>query len=102
FPDTAYVYLFGVALFGALFVWMMIFVTHLYFRRQWEAENHPPLPVRLVGYPYTSLLGAGLILAIIITTWFVAGMRPALLAGVPWLVFLTVAYAGLGRWKARR
>ena len=34
YPGTAYVVLFGVALFGGLFVWFMIFVTHLYFRRQ--------------------------------------------------------------------
>ena len=29
FPGTAYVYMFGIALFGGLFVWLMIFVTHL-------------------------------------------------------------------------
>ncbi|MDH4064314.1 MAG: amino acid permease, partial [Acidobacteriota bacterium] len=28
-PDSAYVWFFGVALFGALFVWLMIFVTHI-------------------------------------------------------------------------
>ena len=31
-PDSAYVWFFGVALFGALFVWLMIFVTHIAFR----------------------------------------------------------------------
>ena len=30
-PDSAYVWFFGVALFGALFVWLMIFVTHIAF-----------------------------------------------------------------------
>ncbi len=28
-PRSAYVYMFGIALFGGLFVWLMIFVTHL-------------------------------------------------------------------------
>ena len=32
-PGSAYVYMFGIALFGGLFVWLMIFVTHLCFRR---------------------------------------------------------------------
>ncbi len=32
-PDSAYVWFFGVALFGALFVWLMIFVTHIAFCR---------------------------------------------------------------------
>ena len=31
-PDSAYVWFFGVALFGGLFVWLMIFVTHIAFR----------------------------------------------------------------------
>jgi len=92
YPDTAYVYLFGIALFGGLFVWLMIFITHLFFRRAWDRSGRPRLPVRMIGYPYTSLLGAAAIVAILITTWFVEGMRPALMAGVPWLIFLSVVY----------
>jgi len=92
YPAGAYVYLFGIALFGGLFVWMMIFVTHLFFRRAWEARGDRPLPVRMIGYPWTSLLGALLVAAIIATTWWVPGMRPTILAGLPWLAVLTVAY----------
>ncbi|MGH9826800.1 MAG: amino acid permease, partial [Blastocatellia bacterium] len=58
YPDSAYVYLFGVALFGGLFVWMMIFVTHLYFRPKYLKSGAPRPAVRMPGYPYTSLLGA--------------------------------------------
>ena len=32
-PATAYAWFFSVALFGGLFVWLMIFVTHIAFRR---------------------------------------------------------------------
>jgi L-asparagine transporter-like permease len=92
YPASAYVYLFGIALFGGLFVWMMIFVTHLFFRRAWEARGNRRLPVRMIGYPWTSLLGALLVAAIITTTWWVPGMRPTILAGLPWLAVLTVAY----------
>lgn len=92
FPGSAYVFLFGVSLFGGLFVWFMIFVTHLYFRPRWEAQGHPKLPVRLIGYPYTSILGATALVAIIITTWWVEGMRVTMLAGLPWLAFITGAY----------
>jgi AAT family amino acid transporter len=91
-PEGAYVYLFGVSLFGGLFVWMMVFVTHLFFRPRWEAQNHPPLPVRMIGYPYTSLLGAVLLLALVITTWWVAGMRITMIAGIPWLLLVSAAY----------
>jgi len=92
FPGGAFVYLSGVALFGALFVWFMIFVTHLYFRRAWDASGRPRLPVRMPGYPYTSLAGAALILGIVISTWWVEGTRIAIIAGVPWLIGLTIVY----------
>jgi len=97
YPASAYVYLFGIALFGGLFVWMMIFITHLFFRRAWEANGGRRLPVRMIGYPYMSLLGAVVVVAIIVTTWWVPGMRPTILAGVPWLAFLSVAYWLHGR-----
>jgi AAT family amino acid transporter len=92
YPDGAFVYLFGIALFGGLFVWMMIFVTHLFFRRKWDSEGRARLPVRMFGYPYTSLVGAAAIAAILGTTWWVEGMRVTLIAGLPWLGALTVAY----------
>jgi AAT family amino acid transporter len=92
YPDSAYVYLFGVCLFGGLFVWVMIFVTHLFFRRKWDALGRPRLPVRMIGYPYTSLLGAAVIIAIIVTTWWVEGMRITMIAGLPWLAFISAAY----------
>jgi len=93
YPRGAYVYMFGVALFGGLFVWLMIFVTHLYFRPRWEADGGRKLPVRMPGYPYTSLLGTAAIAAILLTTWWVEGMRSTLSAGIPWLIFISLMYA---------
>lgn len=91
-PAKAYEYLFGIALFGGLFVWMMIFITHLYFRRKWDAGNNRRLPVRMIGYPFTSILGAVVVAGIITTTWWVPGMRPTIIVGLPWLAFVTIAY----------
>jgi len=91
-PGHAYVLLFGVALFGGLFVWLMVFLTHLRFRSAWERAGRPRLPVRLPGFPYTSLLGAGLLVAILITTWWVEGMRPTLAAGLPWLAAVSLVF----------
>lgn len=91
-PEGAYVYLFGVSLFGGLFAWLVIFVTHMFFRPKWEARGGRRLPVRMIGYPFTSMLGAAAIVAIIATTWWVEGMRVAIVAGLPWLGVLTIAY----------
>lgn len=100
YPSSAYVYLFGIALFGGLFVWLMIFVTHLFFRRVWVARGGRSLPTRMVGYPYTSICGALLVAAIIISTWWVPGMRFTIYAGLPWLTLLTVVYFAWGRSRA--
>lgn len=92
FPRSAYVYMFGIALFGGLFVWLMIFVTHLFFRKRWEAAGGRRLPVRMPGFPYSTLLGASSLLAILVTTWWVPAMRVTLAAGLPWLAAVSVAY----------
>src|SRR5450432_4222369 len=55
YPDSAFIYLFGIALFGGLYAWLTIFVTHLFFRPQWEAKSKaeamgcPRLPMRMIG-----------------------------------------------------
>ena len=77
-PQSAYVWFFGAALFGALFVWLMIFVTHIAFRA-------PRVPI-------ASCAGAGLIAAILVSTWWVPDLRSTLVAGGPWLLLLAIGY----------
>ena len=77
-PDSAYVWFFGVALFGALFVWLMIFLTHIAFRA-------PALPIG-------SCIGAALVGGILVSTWWAPGLRSTLLAGPPWLALLAIGY----------
>jgi L-asparagine transporter-like permease len=90
-PESAYVWFFGVSLFGALFVWLMIFVTHLSFRRsQWVGGRTDPTRRAYGGA--TSTLGAATIAAILVSTWWVPGLRVTILAGIPWLVLLAVGY----------
>ena len=77
-PDSAYVWFFGVALFGALFVWLMIFVTHI-------AYCAPVIPLG-------SCAGAALLAAILLSTWWAPGLRSTLIAGGPWLLLLAIGY----------
>ena len=97
FPGSAYVYMFGISLFGGLFAWLMIFITHLRFRRHWDQRTDRILPVRVKFFPYTTILGGTAVLAVLISTWWVDGMRVTLQAGVPWLILLTIAYHAVGR-----
>jgi AAT family amino acid transporter len=93
FPDTAFTLMVAISIFGALFTWMMIFVTHLYFRR---AHSGKQLAFRMWGYPYASLLGARLMAAILLTTAFTSVFRMTLVCGLPALALFYVA------WRVRR
>lgn len=88
-PDNAYILMMGISMFGAMFTWFMIFVTHLFFRKKWSGGK---LAVRMWGYPYLTLLGAGLMLAILITTWFVPDFKMTLIVGIPWLIIVSIAF----------
>jgi AAT family amino acid transporter len=91
-PDSAYVWFFGASLFGALFVWLMIFVTHLAFRRRWDRPDAGPLPFRLSLARPMSIFGGVAMVAMLATTWWVPGLRVTLLAGPPWLALVTLGY----------
>ncbi|MCP3736387.1 amino acid permease [Sphingomonas sp. RP10(2022)] len=87
-PDAAFGVMIAVSIFGALFTWGMIFVTHLAFRRRHGA----PAAFRLWGHPWTSLAGALAILAILLTTPFTAPFALTLVYGVPFLAVLAGVY----------
>ncbi len=95
-PQRAFTSMMAVATFGAMFTWMMIFVTHLAFRPGFErragASARQTLPFRMAAYPATPLLGALLMLAMLLTTAFVPGFELTLLCGVPFLLLLTAVY----------
>ena len=91
---AAYELLFGVSLFGGLFTWLAIFATHLAFRRR-----TPPARVFLPGFPYSTLAGLALMIAIMASTWFVEGMDITLKAGAVWMAAISLAF---GVWKLRR
>jgi L-asparagine transporter-like permease len=79
----------SIASFAELFVWLMIFVTHLVFRRRHIAVAGD---LRMFGAPWTTLMGATLLLAVMITSVFTPGFRSMLLYGVPFLGLLTLLY----------
>jgi AAT family amino acid transporter len=90
FHEKAYVYMLGAAFFGGIFAWIMIFVTHLAFRRR-NAGN-PRVRRFAPPGPWSSLLGLAALLAVLVSTWWIPGMRITLVGGLPWLAFITLCY----------
>lgn len=99
-PDTAYLAMFGTALFGALFGWLMSFITHLRFRRAWAADGNRPLPLRLRGAAIGSAFGAVAVLGVTASTWWVPHMDVTLKFGLPWLAVLSLVYFAWFRRKS--
>lgn len=90
-PGSSYAFMMGISMFGAIFTWFMVFVSHLFFRKKWEKTGGRKLPVKMVGFPYLTIIGAILLLSLMITTWF-TDFKIMLQFGIPWLLFLTVSY----------
>ena len=90
--SSAYIWFIGVALFGALFCWLMIFITHVAFRRAWVRAGSPPLPYRSRFGENGSILGGIVMLAILVSTWWAPGLRVTLQASLPWLGLVGLAY----------
>ena len=97
FTPYAYNYLLGVALFGAMTVWIFILVSHLAFRRQHKTTQ---LPVRMPLFPWLQLTALGLLIAILVTMGLDEEFwRLSWIVGVPWLVLISIAYLV---WRPRR
>lgn len=88
-PQRAFGIMIGISAFGAMFAWMMIFLTHLAFRRRSGAGEHG---FRMWGYPFTSIAGAAAMAAILLSTPFTGPFASTLLYGVPFLVLLSLSY----------
>ena len=96
---TAFVFMIGVAFFGGPFIWIMILITHLAFRRANARAAKPVLRFAPSG-PWSSLSGLVALLGVLVSTWWVPGFRVTLLAGLPWLVFITLCYGVWSRAKS--
>jgi L-asparagine transporter-like permease len=86
----AYNYLFGIALFDAMIVWVAILLSHLSFRRRYRKEE---LPVRMPFFPIVQWVGLALLIAVLVTMGLdreVWGL--SWVVGVPCLALLSIAY----------
>jgi L-asparagine transporter-like permease len=91
-PKSAFILMVAISSFGAMFTWLMIFVTHYGFRRARDRAGTPPPRFRMRGFPVTTLLGAALMAAVLVTTAFTDAFRLTLVFGVPFLGLLCGIY----------
>ena len=96
-PSKAFLALYGVAVAGMFFVWIVILLTHMAFRRALGPQRIARLPMRLRWYPYSSILGILALLGITVSTFFVDGLQYTVPCFIPFLIVISLAY-----WSIRR
>ena len=103
YPESSFTLMMAISMFGAIFTWFMIFLTHLFFRRYRKRHGGAKLSFQLRLFPYSTLLGLVLMGAVMITTYFTDAFKMTLVFGVPFLLILSAVYYGFfrkGRAKA--
>jgi amino acid transporter, AAT family len=93
----AYLALFGISIFAALVVWILILVTHTAFRVRRRRLGLPASPVRLWGAPATPALVIVFLAGVLLSTTQIDGLDTAWQAGVPFFVVLVLVYLGIRR-----
>lgn len=92
YPQSSFMLMMAISMFGAMFTWLMIFVTHWRFRRHRTREGHAAPAFRMWGFPWLTMLGGGLMLAVMVTTAFTKEFEMTLLTGLPFLLGLSAMY----------
>jgi len=96
-PGRAFLLLYGVAVAGMFFVWMVILFSHLSFRRSIGRASVAQLPIRLPFSPYAQIAALISLAAIVIGTFYVEGLQYSVAGFALFLLAITAFYRMLNR-----
>jgi AAT family amino acid transporter len=91
FAESIYLWLFGISIFGGIFVWILILLTLIAFRRKRREKGLPEGELRMPCYPWLAWAGIAVLTAILLDAFFI-DLAIAWYAGIPWLLFATAVY----------
>jgi amino acid transporter, AAT family len=98
-PSNAFLMLYGTAVAGMLFVWLVILSTHLRFRKSISNEQLLSLPMRLRAHPVFTVIGILCLLGISATTFFVDGLQWSVPAFLVFLAIVSFLYLRIRKRK---
>lgn len=99
-PEQAYLYIILASLFGGMLAWAIALASHIAMRRGMGREELAALPMRSPGGAAASWVGLVGVCAVLVSTWWVPQTRVTMLAGVPQLILLSLAYVLVRRRRA--
>jgi L-asparagine transporter-like permease len=92
-PAKAFLALYGTAVAGMLFIWVVILVTYLRFRKSLTAEQLARLPIRMPAHRAAAVFGIASLVAIAATSFFVEGLQYSVVSFLPFLALMSIVYA---------
>jgi L-asparagine transporter-like permease len=96
-PERAFLWLFGTAVAGMLFIWIVILFTFLRFRAALTPEQLTRLPIRMPAHKVGAVFGIVSLAAIALTTFFVDGLQYTVPSFLPFLAIVSIPYARMRR-----
>jgi amino acid transporter, AAT family len=91
-PGRAFLALYGTAVAGMLFIWIVILFTYLRFRRALTPAELARLPIRMPAHRTAATLGIISLVAITATTFFVDGLQWTVVSFLPFLLVMSLVY----------
>ena len=92
-PANAFLALYGTAVAGMLFIWIVILFTYLRFRTALTPEQLARLPIRMPAHRAAAWFGIVSLTAISATTFFVDGLQYSVVSFLPFLALMSIMYA---------
>jgi amino acid transporter, AAT family len=92
-PGEAFLALYGTAVAGMLFIWIVILFTYLRFRAVLPPEQLARLPIRMPAHKAAAVFGIVSLTAIALTTFFVDGLQYTVPSFLPFLAVMSIVYA---------
>jgi AAT family amino acid transporter len=92
-PANAFLMLYGTAVAGMFFIWIVILVTYLRFRAALTPEQVARLPIRMPAHRAAACFGIVVLAAISATTFAVEGLQYSVVSFLPFLAVISIAYA---------
>src|SRR5262249_51851832 len=100
-PKNAFLLLYGTAVSGMFYVWGVILITHLRFRRTINESTLSALPLRLPAHPWPTLLAMLAVFGIALSTFWVSGMEYTIPTFLPLLAAMSLIYSVYrSRWQS--
>lgn len=91
YPNTAFLYMLGAALFGGVVAWLVALAAHISFRQRTPESKLAELPLKVPGGGATSVVAFVAMMAALIAAWWTP-LKVTVICGPPYLLLLTLAY----------